>query len=284
MSLLFHLKERQNHSRIDVIITYLLLAGAIFIEVYAAILLGASDWPWPEYEGLMELVQTKFAPIRKHCAKLITSNQRWSNSIGQLNLLSFALKDKSDQVGRGTPKLFANLREWVFNQILSKLDGELEMLLYSNHKQVSLQLKDFVYNMFLAKLSSNTNKLSLEYDNYFPMGIGNVEIYERIMIWHIATDLCFYTDSGSNEPINKLRREVSKDVSDYMMYIIVMYPFVLSTGNAIVSFEDTYAEVEKKFQAKKLLRPRTANVCAMLISEFENPPTKNYYWQTLRYL
>ena len=96
VSLLFHLKERQNHSRIDVIITYLLLAGAIFIEVYAAILLSASDWPWPEYEGLMELVQTKFAPIRKHCAKLITSNQRWSNSTGQLNLLSFALKDKSD--------------------------------------------------------------------------------------------------------------------------------------------------------------------------------------------
>ena len=107
------------------------------------------------------------------------------------------------------------------------------------------------------------------------MGIGNVEIYERIMIWHIATDLCFYTDSGANEPINKLRREVSKDVSDYMMYIIVMYPFVLSTGNAIVSFENTCAKVEEKFQAKKLLRRRTANACAMLISEFENPPIKN---------
>ena len=103
-------------------------------------------------------------------------------------------------------------------------------------------------------------------------------------VQHIATNFCFYTNSGANEPIKKLCREVSKDVSDYMMYIIVMYPFVLSTGNAIVSFEDTCAEVEKKFQAKKLLRPRTANVCAMLISEFENPPTKNYYWQTLRYL
>ncbi|KAK7859399.1 hypothetical protein CFP56_006900 [Quercus suber] len=91
----------------------------------------------------MELLQTKFAPIRKHCAKLITSNQRWSNSIGQLNLLSFALKDKSDQVGRGTPKLSANLREWVFNQILSKLDGELEMLLYSNHKQTQRLVQVF---------------------------------------------------------------------------------------------------------------------------------------------
>ena len=60
-----------------------------------------------------------------------------------------------------------------------------------------------------------------------------------------------------------------------MMYIILMYPFVLSIGNAMVSFENTCAKVEEKFQAKKLLRPRTANVCAMLISKFENPPTKN---------
>ena len=54
-----------------------------------------------------------------------------------------------------------------------------------------------------------------------------------------------------------------------------MYPFVLSTGNAIVSFENTCAKVEEKFQVKKLLRPRTANACAMLILEFENPPTKH---------
>ena len=35
------------------------------------------------------------------------------------------------------------------------------------------------------------------------------------------------------------------------------------------------AKVAEKFQAKKLLRPRTANACAMLILEFENRPTKN---------
>ena len=40
-----------------------------------------------------------------------------------------------------------------------------------------------VYNIILEKLSSNTNKFSLKYGNYFLMGIGKVEIYERIMIW-----------------------------------------------------------------------------------------------------
>ncbi|XP_075649650.1 uncharacterized protein LOC142620110 [Castanea sativa] len=53
------------------------------------------------------------------------------------------------------------------------------------------------------------------------------------------------------------------------MYILVMCPFVLSTGNAIVSFENTCESIKNFLQAKKLLRPRTANAWAMLISEFE---------------
>ena len=98
----------------DLVINYLLLVGAIFIEIYGVILLSVSDWPWPDHEGLVKHLQTLFAPIRNRCAKL-TSKQRWSNSIAQLNLLNLCLKDKSDQVGQGSPKLFANLREWVFN-------------------------------------------------------------------------------------------------------------------------------------------------------------------------
>ena len=93
---------------------------------------------------------TLFAPIRNCCAKL-TSKQRWSNSMAQLNLLSLCVKDNSDRAGHKTPKLFANLREWLFNQMLPKLNGELEV----THKQVSADLKDSVYNMFLEKISSS---------------------------------------------------------------------------------------------------------------------------------
>ncbi|XP_075666019.1 uncharacterized protein LOC142635835 [Castanea sativa] len=263
---LFSLKERHKHLQMDLIITYLLLVGAILVEIYGVILLSASDWPWPDHDGLVKHLQTLFAPIRNRCAKL-TSKQRWSNSIAQLNLLNLCLKDKSDQVGQGTPKLFANSREWVFNQILSKLDGELEILLYSNLKQVSPQLKDLVYNTFRQKLSSNSEGFSEDYDNYISYGSLNVEIYQRIIIWHIATDLCFYTDNSAYESTNNLL-EVSKDISDYMMYILVMCPFVLSTRNAILSFENTCSSVEDFFLEKKLPRLPKANSCARLISEY----------------
>ena len=92
-----------------------------------------------------------------------------------------------------------------------------------------------------------------------------MEYYQSIIIWHIATDLCFNTDSGVNEPKNDSLRKVSKDVSDYMMYILVMCPFVLSTGNAILSFENTCSSVEGFFLEKNLPRLPKANSCARLI-------------------
>ncbi|KAM3749637.1 hypothetical protein ACB098_05G201400 [Castanea mollissima] len=252
---LFSLKERHKHLQMDLIITYLLLVGAILVEIYG-----------PDHDGLVKHLQTLFAPIRNRCAKL-TSKQRWSNSITQLNLLNLCLKGKSDQVGQGTPKLFANSREWVFNQILPRLNGELELLLYRTHKQVSADLKDMVYSTFRQKFSSNSEGFSEDYDNYISYGSLNVEIYQRIIIWHIATDLCFYTDNSAYESTNNLL-EVSKDISDYMMYIPVMCPFVLPTRNAILSSENTCSSVEDFFLEKKLPRLPKANSCARLISEY----------------
>ena len=82
-----------------------------------------------------------------------------------------------------------------------------------------------MFNTFWEKLRSNSNGFSEEYDKYIKNGTVNVETYQSIIIWHIATDLCFYKDSDRNEP--NLSREVSKDVSDYMMYILEMCPLEL---------------------------------------------------------
>ena len=79
-----------------------------------------------------------------------------------------------------------------------------------------------------------------------------MEYYQSIIIWHIATDLCFNTDSGVNEPKNDLLRKVSKNISDYMMYILVMCPFLLSTGDAKFSFKISGAMVTEFFQKKKV--------------------------------
>ena len=72
-----------------------------------------------------------------------------------------------------------------------------------------------------------------------------------------------------NEPKNDLLRKVSKDVSDYMMYILVMCPLLLSTGDAKFSFKTTCAMVMEFLQEKKFARLPKADACAMSISEYD---------------
>lgn len=185
--------------------------------------------------------------------------------MGQLNLLGLCLKDKSLQDGHGTPKLFAYLRKWAFNQMLPRLNREIEMLFYRTNKQVSAELKTLVFNTFWEKLRSNSNGFSEEYDNYISNGTVNVEAYQRIIIWHIATDLCFYTDSDRNEP--NLSREVSKDVSDYMMYILAMCPLAFSSGHAKISFKSACIRVNELFNRNELSRLPKDQVCEQMMSE-----------------
>ena len=90
--------------------------------------------------------------------------------MAQLNLLSLCVNDNSDRAGHKTPKLFANLIEWLFNQMLPKLNGELEV----THKLVSADLKNLVYNTFLEKLSSSSNGFSEEYDKYIADRNGTI--------------------------------------------------------------------------------------------------------------
>ena len=264
---LFLIKERHKHPQIDLIITYLLLVGAILIETYAVILLSASDWPLRRYGNrlLGNCIKTLFTPIRNGCAKL-TSKQRWSNSMGQLNLLGVCLQDKSLQ---GRHNTLTSLRERVFYPML---------LLYRTHKPVSDKLKELVYKPVSVKLKKsvfnrvrilNRNEFHFS-DEYITNGDAraSVETYQRIIIWHIATDLCFHTD-GTNER-DKNRKEMSKHVSDYMMYNLEMCPLELPKEDAKFSFEHTCWDlvqlVEKKFPGENLSRLSEAEVCQRLIS------------------
>ena len=268
---LFLIKERHKHPQTDLIITYLLLVGAILVEIYAVILLSASDWPLRRYDNrlLGNCIKTLFTPIRNGCAKL-TSKQRWSNSMGQLNLLGVCLQDKSLQGDHETP---TNLRERVFYPML---------LLYRTHKPVSDKLKVLVYKPVSVMLKKsvfnrvrilNGNEFHFS-DEYITNGDAraSVETYQRIIIWHIATDLCFYTDSGTNER-DKNRKEMSKDVSDYMMYILEMCPLELPKQDAKFSFEQTCKLVKNFFPGENLSRLSQAQVCQRLISVFQDLET-----------
>ena len=64
---------------------------------------------------------------------------------------------------------------------------------------------------------------------------------ERILIWHIATDICYYLEE-SIEAIQS-KREMSILMSRYMLHLLVNYPSMLPAGLGDILIEDTCAEV-----------------------------------------
>ncbi len=153
-------------------------------------------------------------------------------------MVSFCTKKKPGIVVQGTPKRFDQLRVWFFIHILPKLNTELEMeiVFYKTNTQVSVELKRLVWDTLLEKFNFKRPGFSEDYNLYISSDKSvNVEIYQSIIIWHLATDLCFYTDHDK-EIFTK--KKVIKEIADYMMYIIVFCPILLSSArDAKITFE-----------------------------------------------
>nr|GEZ57055.1 disease resistance protein [Tanacetum cinerariifolium] len=84
----------------------------------------------------------------------------------------------------------------------------------------------------------------------------DVDFNHSILIWHIATDLCYNLEKSKRSKIsdnNETEQEWdhhmthSKQLADYMSYILVMCPFMLPIGIGMIRFRDTRAEAHVFF-------------------------------------
>ncbi|KAL4625581.1 hypothetical protein ACB092_05G036700 [Castanea dentata] len=181
---LFSIPEKHAHSRANVIITYLLLGGATILEIYAVLLLLTSDWTklWlsKHKNAVVDLLHggiTFFDSIPLFGIK------RWSNTLGQYNLIEFCLKlrpPKCNFLRKTCKDLCASWGDRVFNdpRCLNEISKE----------------------------NLETLKESIE-----------VEIDQSILLWHFATNLCYNYDQNTTQyPDSSPNCEASKLLSDYM--------------------------------------------------------------------
>ncbi|KAF8088209.1 hypothetical protein N665_0549s0019 [Sinapis alba] len=81
--------------------------------------------------------------------------------------------------------------------------------------------------------------------------VTEVDYDQSILVWHIATEMLYQTDAACSDRC----RELSKTLSDYMMYLLIVQPSLMSTVAGIdkVRFRDAIAEAKNLQEAKKLL-------------------------------
>ncbi|KAJ1688447.1 hypothetical protein LUZ63_019837 [Rhynchospora breviuscula] len=87
------------------------------------------------------------------------------------------------------------------------------------------------------------------------------EFDESILLWHIATDLCFHTHGGINQNpdtghgrnnnCSHSDHEISLILSNYMLYLLIMKPYMMPAGIGKIRFKDTCAEAKIFFRAEK---------------------------------
>ncbi|RQP00899.1 hypothetical protein POPTR_015G113400v4 [Populus trichocarpa] len=221
--------DKHDYSKTDIAITYLLFAAAVFLEFYAFLCLVLSDWTmiWLIDKGGNGLTKATYSLIRK-----LTRGERWSRSISQYNL-------KSSSIEREPPKFLEFL-------------GIDEMMrqMHVNRKDLNVDLQGFIFGHLLKKAEKMKEDLNFFDKNDRSKIIGQrgdgvleregllrdykwctteVEFSRSILVWHLATDICYLDDNKDGSNVSK-EYEASRCLSEYMMYLLVIRPNMLSKG------------------------------------------------------
>ncbi|KAM0919593.1 hypothetical protein ACQ4PT_008069 [Festuca glaucescens] len=260
---LFNVLHKGRPGGIDVAITNLLFGGALCLELSAIGMMLVSYWTYAALEGS---ICHSLSHLILRCLKYFRpeSRARWSNSMAQHNLISFCLQDR--------PTLVTKILK------LLGLKGHWDSWLYIWHIDVSAELKTLVFRELkdkaasivdtesYRKFSNHRGQWALQCKGYYKeLGWSvEVEFDESILLWHIATDLCRYSDDSSDDAKLSEYVSISRAVSNYMLFLLVARPFMLTAGIGQIRFGDTCAEA-KNFFAREMTRPDERSAAMMVL-------------------
>ncbi|KAL9375687.1 hypothetical protein Peur_032566 [Populus x canadensis] len=241
--------DKHDYSKTDIAITYLLFAAAVFLEFYAFLCLVLSDWTmiWLIDKGGNGLTKATYSLIRK-----ITRGERWSRSISQYNL-------KSSSIEREPPKFLEFL-------------GIDEMMrqMHVNRKDLNVDLQGFIFGHLLKKAEKMKEDLNffdkndrskvirqrgdgvLEREELlrdYKWCTTEVEFSRSILVWHLATDICYLDDNKDGSNVSK-EYEASRCLSEYMMYLLVIRPNMLSKGFCDEVYQETLRDLRVLWRLK----------------------------------
>ncbi|TXG68385.1 hypothetical protein EZV62_003320 [Acer yangbiense] len=250
------------YSSIDVYITYVLLIGAVVLEVYAFCVLLFSDWTALWYAGLRKTNRSSMFCATFPCHSILANRKRWSRSMAQYNLVSSCLQQQRWFGVQRLPWIGDLLEKY---QCLSweDVDKDIEKMIFRQLVEKSNEIKDDHFNIescriLLAKRGDYVLEKRYGLHDQFCWSTTKVEFDHSLLLWHIATDLCYYSDLDDihGGDVHKLDSKCrnSKCLSDYILYLLVFNPLMLPEGIGEIRYKDTFAEALRFFLLAQQLK------------------------------
>ncbi|KAF8025537.1 hypothetical protein BT93_F2389 [Corymbia citriodora subsp. variegata] len=219
---------------IDMYVTYTcaMLMAVISVELYQITVLPFSDWVVVKMSMNLDvrLVRRLLPFLADWCMK----QKRWSRSIGQLNLLDHSFLYKKWW------KPITVVLDWFIRSEIFRMH-----MLHSRQAIPSSLIALVVQNMAeiekkrLLQPFTERGKWTLEtHGIQEKQGLSESiakKFDQSIIIWHIATESLLLLEKEQSDPCGG-----SKLLSDYMMYLLALHPYVLSlTPAASITLEHT---------------------------------------------
>ncbi|CAN6303159.1 unnamed protein product [Urochloa humidicola] len=248
-----------GYSRVDVVISYVLLIGALVLEVISVCRAVLSSWTCffilckaEGYSGtpaaLLKWLIYVLCSLRKPFK--MASRRLWRASIGQYNLLHLCSRDRTDLGSRLAMKI--GLEEW-WNKL--HFSGT-----FSGNNSLSMQrLKELVLEVQMRTEYENTiglnsrGRVSLEKYNacngIAQWSVRSIDFDESILIWHMATDFSIWRSEAANESCNLELMEATRVLSNYMMFLLVKKPNMLPGRASHKIYSDTRKYLEEGWNA-----------------------------------
>ncbi|KAI8545612.1 hypothetical protein RHMOL_Rhmol07G0053200 [Rhododendron molle] len=197
------------HFEGDDVITIILLAGAIFLDLAGIVVQLKSDWALVWACNNIDRIKWGATPVLFLHENLISDRQTWSGFMGQLSLREFS-------------------KNYKCNKMWESLFGKEKLLKrFSSQKKPDKHLKELIFRS-LCEISEKRATSGVRRAKWILVRddlaqqfkwSDELEFSQCIVIWHIATEVCYWSDPGNVD--TKVR--AVKMLSDYMMYLLVAY-------------------------------------------------------------
>ncbi|KAF8010056.1 hypothetical protein BT93_J0890 [Corymbia citriodora subsp. variegata] len=281
---LFYVLNKHGFHEYDIRITYTLLLGAVGLESVALSMLFCSD-----------RTVAKMKTSEKHCRSLFKGSifikclhkfksesspfalhvlhARWSRSIFQYNLIDSRLK----RWPKWIEKLLSliSLGQWV-DDLKSgrgeKYRDELGELIFDQLKRKKSAAGDWEKLMEICVARGEwalAHTITRQDCQRLLPFVRDVEYDESLLLWHVATDLCYYTNADPHTEESRKDRENSKVLSDYMLHLMIKQPDMMSAvaefgdirfrctcdemDNVLSNFDGSKTNITKKNACKSLI-------------------------------